>query len=120
VLLVAHWCRETGCGDDELNWNVGKVRAFASTREPWYYDPRTGLPWRAYDDEPAGVRGGLDVIRRGARYVDAWAKLRAGDVTWYTALGEGGYYSDRALTAEQLARHQADYESILATVERCA
>jgi hypothetical protein len=111
VLLVAHWRRETG--GREHNWNVGNVRAFHATTAPWFRGA-SGLPWRAYDSEADGVRGGLDVIRHGARYEEAWSRLLRGDVGWYRELIAAGYAEGESPEAAQ-----ADYEEILRAVEAC-
>ena len=128
-LFVAHVARECGFGQSVYDYNFGNVRAFASTAQPWYRNPHNGLPYRAYPSAHDGMAKMVAVVARSSNAVRqrAWAKLLAGDRTWYGDLGLSGYYETRdasgrwvPVTPATVGEHQADYDQTLATVTRCA
>lgn len=120
-LFAAHVGRETGFGRSVYCFNFGNIRAFAATDAPWCRLPN-GYPFRAYMSEADGLRAAVDLIaRRGGRYAGAYAKLLAGDATWYATLGLAGYYEvdGRAMVASDVPRQQADYQRSLNGVRAC-
>jgi len=125
-LFIAHLGRESGFGRTVYNYNWANIRSFAGSDAPWYRGV-TGYPFRSYMSAAEGMRAMVDLIARpGGRYAPAWAKLQAGDVTWYATLGVLGYYevkdaNDRwvAATPDNVGPSQADYEISLRSVRRC-
>jgi hypothetical protein len=126
VLFTAHISRETGYGNSVKNNCWPNVKA-----------PATGSPWFRHSDEPytafptslAGMRRALEILDL-SRYASAKRKLLAGDKTWYSDLGIGGYYEYMdpvthryvAHTAQTVAlpgEGQDDYNKFLAKVEAC-
>ena len=122
-LFIAHVGRETGFGRGVYDNAFGNVKEYGGG--PWFR-LSDGLQYRAYGSPRAGAEGAISTIRDSARYRGAWAKLVAGDRTWYSTLGLSGYYQYRQAdgsivdtNAGNVGASQADYERSLASVERC-
>lgn len=126
VLFAAHVSRETGYGRDVKNNCWPNVKA-PNAGSPWYR--HSGEPYTAFATPLAGMRRALEIVDL-PRYAAAKRKLLAGDKTWYSDLGVGGYYEYMDPVTRRYVPHtwatvvlpgegQDDYNKFLAKVERC-
>lgn len=116
LLYTAHTARENAYGTSLYNNNVGNVKAYGEA--PWYAHPVQHRAYVSYPTFEAGVAVNVGIIRDRSRYAGPWAKLQAGDDSWYGDLGRAGYYEN---SGESYESHQQEYSSIFVPyVTRCA
>ncbi len=128
-LFAAHVGRETRFGQQVYNNAFGNVKEYGDG--PWYRHS-DNLQYKSFLSPRSGINAAMAKIRDSSRvhdghsYRSAWARLEAGEKTWYSELGLAGYYQFRLpdgsivdTTASNVAASQTDYERSLASVERC-
>jgi hypothetical protein len=120
--VIAHWDRETGNGRYLWNNSFGNAKQYDQYRPGGAWFRLTdGEPYASYDTADAGVAAQLSLLR-SPHYAPAFAKLMAGDPTWYGDLGRLRYYGD-ANTPEGIEaaaqRGQAQYNALLPNVQAC-
>ncbi len=131
VLFAAHLIREVGGNAYGLfNFNFGNIKAVGNPpRKPYYrLTDRLGYTdwYRAYDSLEDGIADAVAFVRDRRLFAGAWAKLQAGDPTWYGTLGLEGYYEGpvdparpgvhTSHTTTTIVPVQREYDSIVRAV----
>lgn len=125
MLFGAHLVREIGWGQYVWDYNFGNIKWYPGNPHDYYWLTDSGGSYdryRAYTSAQDGLQDVVALVRDVPRYQGAWAKLLAGDPTWYGTLGLEGYYEGPRVpgqpnvhtthTPETIAPVQAEYDDI--------
>jgi hypothetical protein len=109
VLFVAHVARETGFGRAVWNNAWGNIKQYGPAAWPWHR-LADQEPYKSFLTPQAGAAYAVRLVQQ--RWPGPYAKLRAGDATWYGDLGRGGYYEGDPAAAQQ------EYDTVFLPVVR--
>jgi len=118
ALFIAHTARETGYGSAVWWNNFGNEKQY--WKGPWFN--LAGQPYIAFETPEHGLAHAVNRIRR--QWPRPFAKMLAGDLTWYGDLGIAGYYENGRTsppsrhTAETIGPTQAEYNGTVEHVRR--
>lgn len=130
LLFAAHLARESGWGGNVFNFNFGNIKDYRANGTFYVLTDNLSYTDRyiAFPTIEAGLAYSVDLVRRLALYRRSWAKLMAGDPTWYGQLGLDGYYEGppdptrpgvhTRHNAATIVPVQNEYNDVLAGVRR--